>query len=75
MPASVCRNERIRLFWPPATGLVGVGPVVSFKDRIDRRPGGLNRVLTGEERAVAGFKRGISTLDFLVTVSIVTIFP
>ena len=29
-------------------------PIVVLKDRGDHRPGGLNRVLTGEKRAVAG---------------------
>ena len=28
--------------------------MVGLKDWLDHRPGGLNRVLTGEERAVAG---------------------
>ena len=28
--------------------------MVVLQDRVDHRPGGLNRVLTGEERAVAG---------------------
>ena len=34
--------------------LIGPGPVVGLEDWLDHRPGGLNRVLTGEERAVAG---------------------
>ena len=28
--------------------------MVGLEDRLDHRPGGLNRVLTGEERSVAG---------------------
>jgi len=54
MPTSVCRNQRISLFRPPAAGLVGVNPVVLFEDRIDHRPGGLNRILAGKKRAIAG---------------------
>jgi hypothetical protein len=33
---------------------VRVNPKVVLKDWVDHRPGGLNRVLTGEKRAVAG---------------------
>ena len=29
-----------------------------FKDRVDYRPGGLNRVFTGEQRAIAGHRVG-----------------
>jgi len=28
---------------------------VCIKDRVDHRPGGLNRILTGEKRAIAGY--------------------
>ena len=52
--ASVCRNEHVSLFRLSAAGLVGASTVVGFKNRIDHRPGGLNRILAGEECPVAG---------------------
>jgi hypothetical protein len=36
--------------------MVRASLVVCLKDGIDRRPGGLNRILTGEERSVAGHR-------------------
>ena len=42
-----------QLPWAPNCQFVGAGTLVVRKDRLDHRPGGLNRVFTGEERAVA----------------------
>ena len=41
-------------FGPQLSAPVGSNPVVRLKDWIDHRPGGLDRVLTGEERSIAG---------------------
>ena len=54
VPATVRRDERVRLFRPPAPRLVGTNATVGLQDSIDHRPGGLDRVLPGEERPVAG---------------------
>jgi hypothetical protein len=45
-------DEQVGLLGPPGARFVGVSAVVSGEDGIDDRPGGLNRVLAGEERAV-----------------------
>src|SRR5512135_458500 len=58
VPVAVCCDERISLFRSPATAFVGAGPAGGLKDRVDHRPGGLNRVLSGEERSIAS--HGIS---------------
>src|SRR5512143_3842817 len=58
VPVAVCCDERISLFRSPAAAFVGAGPAGGLKDRLDHRPGGLNRVLSGEERSVA--RQGIS---------------
>src|ERR1039458_2033122 len=54
VPTAVWSDDRVSLFRPPATALIGASPVVVFKDWIDYRPGGLNRTFTGEERSIAG---------------------
>src|SRR5579862_186938 len=54
VPTAVCSDDRVSLFRPPAAALVRERPVVGLQDWVNHRPGGLNRVLTGEERAVAG---------------------
>jgi hypothetical protein len=36
---------------------------MDIKDRVDHRPGGLNRVLAGEERAIAG--QGVTQQPFV----------
>jgi hypothetical protein len=53
VPATVRRDKRVR-FGPPVPGLVGTAATVGLQDSIDRRPCGLDRVLPGEERSVAG---------------------
>ena len=40
-------------FGPQVRRSLGVSPVMGIEDRVDHRPGGLNRVLAGEERSVA----------------------
>ena len=54
VPTAVRSDDRVSLFRPPTAALVGANPVVGLKDWIDHRPGGLNRVFTGEERSIAG---------------------
>ena len=54
VPTAVRSDDRVSLFRPPTAALVGASPVVRFKDRLDHRPGGLDRVLAGEERSIAG---------------------
>ena len=54
MPATVRCDQDISLFRPPSAALVGKRSEVGLKDWLDHRPGGLDRVFTGEERAVAG---------------------
>src|ERR1700694_3708983 len=54
VPATVRRDERIRLFGPPTPRRVGTDPTVGLQDSIDHRPCGLDRVLPGEERPIAG---------------------
>jgi len=54
VPASVRCDERVSLFRTPAARLVAKRAGVGIKDWIDHRPGGLNRVLAGEECAIAG---------------------
>ena len=49
MSASAC-------FGPQLPALVRANPVMVLKDRINHRPGGLDRVLAGEERSVAGHR-------------------
>ena len=53
MPAAIGCDYGIGLFRSPGAALVGAGPVVGPEDWLDHRPGGLNCVLTGEQRAVA----------------------
>ena len=48
VPGAVWSDKRVSLFRSPAVALVGQNPAVVLKDRIDHRPGGLNRVLTGK---------------------------
>src|SRR5579862_365978 len=53
VPTAVGGDDGVSLFRAPATALVGANPMVGFKDGIDHRPSGLNRIFTGEERAIA----------------------
>jgi hypothetical protein len=49
---TVCGDDRASLFRPPCVPIVRANAVVGFKDRVDHRPGGLNRILTSEERSI-----------------------
>jgi hypothetical protein len=53
VPTAVRSNDRVSLFRPPTAAPVGTNVVVCFQDWIDHCPGGLHRVPTGEERAIA----------------------
>ena len=53
VPKAVRSNDRVSLFWSPAVASVKASLVVFLKDWIDHRPGGLDRVFTGEERSIA----------------------
>ena len=54
MPTSVRSDDRVSLFRPPSAAPIGTNAVVCFQDWIDHRPGGLDCVLAGEERSIAG---------------------
>ena len=54
VPTAFRLDDRVGLFWSPAPALVGLSPRVLLENRIDHGPSGLNRVLTGEERSIAG---------------------
>jgi hypothetical protein len=58
VPASVHPDKRVRLFGPPAPRPVGTDATVALQDSIDHRPCGLDRVLLGEQRAIAGHRVG-----------------
>src|ERR1700737_3574658 len=53
VPAPLCR-ERCGLRWTPAAWLVGNRLMVVRQDRVDDRPGRLDRVLPGEKPWVPG---------------------
>jgi hypothetical protein len=53
VPTAIGGDERVSLFWPPTASLVWANRAVNLENRVDHRPGGLNRVLAGKERALA----------------------
>ena len=53
VPTAVGSDDRVSLFRPPSAAPIGTNAVVCSQDWIDHRPGGLDCVLAGEERAIA----------------------
>src|SRR5512139_1350686 len=56
VPAAARRDERIRRFRPPGAAPVPTDRMMILEDRVERRPGGLDRVLAREERAAPGHR-------------------
>ena len=54
MPTAVGSDDCVSLIRAPTAAMVAANLVVFLKNGIDRRPGGFNRILAGEERSVAG---------------------
>src|SRR5271169_6809832 len=63
VPTTVGTDERVSFLRPPSESLVGPNPMVCLQDWIDPGPGGLHRILTGEERSIAG--HGIAQKPFI----------
>ena len=54
MPKAVFHDQGVGLFRSPSARLVRASRVAGHENWLDNRPGGLNGVLAGEERTVAG---------------------
>ena len=72
MPTAVCGDDRVSLFRTPTAFMVAANLVVDFENRIDRCPRSFNRILTGEERSVAG--HGIAQEQFVRRMTIRFLF-